>query len=285
LNELGSAPPQLPRKDNANVDLVLLNRYQDAAEATDSSEVKPEQIYTETKYLLFTTMRSLPSLSNKAENDIRVVLEEAQKFAMDKKDFKLAEKIKKIHSNCKKLVAEGIISEEDNYAKLRKDTVQELLDYESQIQKTNSDLIRLKAVLKSIHDQNEFLKQQYEAYKEYLANVRQNCSSTPKQAKASKSVKKGPFKFSHVKLQQDGVIIESEVPEERRSSIFFSFSSSMPGIFDVTVMYKSRNISEMKLHLDDLLERQHNNNLELETDFLKLNVNLLIFLLNKTFMS
>jgi len=188
------------------------------------------------------------------------------------------------------LVAEGIISEEDNYAKLRKDTVQELLDYESQIQKTNTDLVLLKGVLKSIHEQNEFLKQQYEAYKEYLANVRQNCSSTPntksKQSKQSKqSSKKGPFKFSHVKLQQDGVIIESEVPEERRSSIFFSFSSTMPGIFDVNVMYKSRNISEMKLHLDDLLERQHNNNLELETDFLKLNVNLLIFLLNKTFMS
>jgi len=88
-----------------------------------------------------------------------------------------------------------------------------------------------------------------------------------------------------VKLQQDGVIIESEVPEERRSNIFFSFSSSVPGMFDITVMYKSRNISEMKLQLDDLLERQHNNNLELETDFLKLNVNLLIFLLNKTFMS
>lgn len=41
-------------------------------------------------------------------------------------------------------------------------------------------------------------------------------------------------------------------------------------------MYKSRNISEMRLQLDDLLERQHNNNLELETDFLKLNVNLVI---------
>jgi hypothetical protein len=49
-----------------------------------------------------------------------------------------------------------------------------------------------------------------------------------------------------------------------------------PGLFDVSVLYKNRNISEMKLQLDDLLERQHNNNLELETDFLKLNVNMVI---------
>jgi len=142
--------------------------------------------------------------------------------------------------------------------------------------------------LKNINEHNEFLKQQYEAYKEYLNNVREKSYSSNENKNkkgASKSTKKGPFRFSHTKLTQDGVIIESEVPEERRSNIFFSFSSTIPGVFDVTVMYKSRNISEMKLQLDDLLERQHNNNLELETDFLKLNVNLLIFLLNKNFMS
>jgi len=285
LSELGPAPPQFPKKDNANVDLVLLNRY-DSGEGGEHSETKPEQVYTETKYLLFTTIKSLPYLASAKEDDkdIKLLLEEAQKYAMDKKDFKLAEKIKKIHSNLKKLVTDGIVSEEDNYSKLRKDTVQELINYEAQIQKTNTDLVRLKTVLKNIHEHNEFLKQQYEAYKEYLTNVRQKTASNPK-GSGKQIMKKGPFKFSHVKLQQDGVIIESEVPEERRSNIFFSFTCNTPGVFEVTVMYKNRNISELKLHLDDLLERQHNNNLELETDFLKLNVNLLIFLLNKSFMS
>jgi len=204
---------------------------------------------------------------------------------LEKKDQSLAEKVKKINQNCNKLVSEGIISESDNYAKLRRDTIQELVNYEGQIQRTNSDLTRLKSVLKSIHSHNEFLKQQYEAYKEYLANVRQNCSSNEKEKGKGKTKKTGPFKFSHTKLEQDGVIIESEVPEERRGNIFFSFTSVSPGLFDVSVLYKNRNISEMKLQLDDLLERQHTNNLELETDFLKLNVNMLIFLLNKSFMS
>jgi len=97
--------------------------------------------------------------------------------------------------------------------------------------------------------------------------------------------KKGPFKFSHTQLEKDGVIMTSEVPEERRGNIFFSFSSASPGIFDVVVMYKNRVINEIKLQLDELLERQHNNHIEMETDFLKLNVNLLIYLLNKTFIS
>jgi len=285
LTELGPAPPQLPRKDNANVELLLINRYK-GNENSETKEMKPEQIYTETKYLLFTIIKAVPpAISAKTENDIKVVLDLAAKYALEKKDQSLAEKVKKINQNCNKLVSEGIISESDNYAKLRRDTIQELVNYEGQIQRTNSDLTRLKSVLKSIHSHNEFLKQQYEAYKEYLANVRQNCSSNEKEKGKGKTKKTGPFKFSHTKLEQDGVIIESEVPEERRGNIFFSFTSVSPGLFDVSVLYKNRNISEMKLQLDDLLERQHTNNLELETDFLKLNVNMLIFLLNKSFMS
>jgi Ras GTPase-activating-like protein IQGAP2/3 len=193
------------------------------------------------------------------------------------------------------------------------------VDYDAQITRTNADLEKLKAVLSSIQEHNEFLKQQYVAYKEYLNNVRENCSSANTKTSGKKvkesNAKKGPFKFSHTQLQKDGIIIESEVPEERfsiffffhflclfiplilslfffllffcfrRSSIFFSFTAVAPGIFNVAVMYKSRTISSMSLQLDDLLERQQNNQLELETDFLKLNVNLLLFLLNKTFVS
>mmetsp|Transcript_21623 Transcript_21623/g.30230 ORF Transcript_21623/g.30230 Transcript_21623/m.30230 type:complete len:756 (-) Transcript_21623:71-2338(-) len=287
LNELGPAPPQLPKKDNSNVELLLINRYS-GGEPSDSKEIKPEQIYAETKYLLFTIIKSLPNIiADKNDPDIRSVIESAEKYAHEKKDFKLAEKVKKIQTNCKKLVAEGIISESDNYAKLRRDTVQELINYEAQIKKTQQDIELLKTVLHNINEHNQFLTQQYQAYKEYLANVRQNCTTTTtKDSKQSKQTKKkGPFKFSHSKLQQDGIIIESEVPEERRGNIFFQFAETAPGLYTVTVMYKSRTISEMKLQLDDLLERQHNNNLELETDFLKLNVNLVIFLLNKHFMS
>lgn len=190
--------------------------------------MKPEQLYTETRYLLFTIIKAIPpNISEKADTSLKHVFEEAAKvynsfaylklfqFAREKKDSALLEKIKKLTQNCAKLVEEGILSESDNYAKLRRDTVQELVNYEAQIHKTAMDLERLKAVLKNIHKHNEFLQQQYEAYKEYLANVMQNCGSNPKDDKSKKQQKKGPFKFSHVKLQQDGVIIESEVPEER----------------------------------------------------------------------
>mmetsp|Transcript_370 Transcript_370/g.454 ORF Transcript_370/g.454 Transcript_370/m.454 type:complete len:209 (+) Transcript_370:348-974(+) len=203
-----------------------------------------------------------------------------------------------ILKNCERLVKAGVLKESDGYAQLRKDAMEELLNYEQQITKTKSDVGTLTSVLNNINEHNQFLQQQLEAYKEYLGNVRQNCSS--KKAGSSKSKKEktkskskskskkgkiGPFKFSHSALEKDGIIIESEVPNDRRSSIYFSFSSSTPGVFDVLVLYKSRHISDIRLQLDDLLERQHVNQLEYETDFLKLNVNLLIYLLNKHFLS
>jgi len=78
--------------------------------------------------------------------------------------------------------------------------------------------------------------------------------------------------------------MSSEVPEERRAGINFSFSSQSPTAYDVSVSYKSRHIATISLNLDELLEKQQNNELELEAEFLKLNVNLLIYLLRKQFL-
>jgi Ras GTPase-activating-like protein IQGAP2/3 len=96
---------------------------------------------------------------------------------------------------------------------------QEIVNYETQIRKTTEDTQRLRAVQKTIDDHHNFLTGQYETYKQYLANVRENTTGPVKggkDKKGSKETKKmSVVKFSHIKLQQDGVIIESEVPEER----------------------------------------------------------------------
>ena len=47
LSDLGVAPPQLPRKENANVDLVLERSFE-----TNIDEVSPEQLYSDTQLLV-----------------------------------------------------------------------------------------------------------------------------------------------------------------------------------------------------------------------------------------
>jgi len=251
-------------------------------------------------------LKVLPKVVVFDDGDMKGQIEAIANYALQQKDVELIEKTKKITHNCKRLVQDGLISDDDRYAALRKDIIQELLNYEIHITKSTQDLERLKQVRAAIQEHNVFLQQQVTAYEQYLGNVRVNCATSslsslattasidpatpnpkvkPQPEPKPSSKKKGAVKLSHTQLEKDGVIITSEVPEERRSNIFFSFASNTPGTFDVVVMYKSRVISEIRLQLDELLEKQHNNAFELETDFLKLNVNLLIYLLNKTFIS
>lgn len=96
----------------------------------------------------------------------------------------------------------------------------------------------------------------------------------------------GPIKFSHTQLEKDGVIVESGVPENRRSNIYFSIYSPIPGSFLISLHYKGRDkpIMEVEMQLDDLLEKQHDNVQLIDLEYVQLNVNKVLHMLNKSFL-
>ena len=79
LSDLGVAPPQLPRKENANVDLVLERSLE-----TNLDEVSPEQLYSDTKLMLLTIIKSLPP-GFRASN-IRQLIQNATRTAQSTGD-------------------------------------------------------------------------------------------------------------------------------------------------------------------------------------------------------
>lgn len=187
FNDLGVAPPQLPRKENANVDLVLERTLE-----ANLDDVSPEQLHSDTKLLLLTIIRSLPP-GIRAPN-VRVLIQTAKGTASSTHNEvssfvklfvfsyllifqELASNCATIEANCQKLVQLGILKEEDNYDRLRVDAFAELKNLEQQLNQVEGDLQRLSAVLKNLHEHNHFLQQQLKAYKEYLENVRKNCGS------------------------------------------------------------------------------------------------------------
>jgi Ras GTPase-activating-like protein IQGAP2/3 len=207
-----------------------------------------DQLYSETKYLLFMVLKELPNLlvERNTSDNVRELLRLADEAARKSNNTTLLETLESIRTNCQYLTQEGILSEADDFEQLRKDAfevglhallllllavrwlcshagscVQELLNYESLIAKTGSDLQRLQDVMRNINEHHAFLSAQLDAYKEYLANVRQNCSTGSKKSSKKESKKavalkrKGPFKYSHAQLEKDGIIIESEVPDDR----------------------------------------------------------------------
>ncbi|KAI9190401.1 RasGAP protein [Blastocladiella emersonii ATCC 22665] len=92
--------------------------------------------------------------------------------------------------------------------------------------------------------------------------------------------------FSHAQLERDGVITESNVPEQRKPNITVGVQCPSPGSFLVSLDYKGRDrpILEMDLRLDDLLEKQHDGIMALDLEYIQLSVPRLIQLLNKQFL-
>ncbi|WAQ89102.1 hypothetical protein PtA15_10A526 [Puccinia triticina] len=128
----------------------------------------------------------------------------------------------------------------------------------------------LESVYKTIGDHNNYLCSQLEQYKAYLQNVRITSTANQKrktvgggvgvvsvdgkEKKIPKAQALGPYKFSHAQFEKEGVIVNTNVPENRRANIFFQIVSPSPGTFIIALHYKGREkaILEMDLKINDL---------------------------------
>lgn len=93
------------------------------------NKLTPEQIYAETKFLLFTIIKALPTeeMAGSTQQTVKDTLAIAKKYAKANSDKTLLEKVKRINKNCRDLVKVGYLKADDNYAQLRKDAVQVFL--------------------------------------------------------------------------------------------------------------------------------------------------------------
>ena len=97
----------------------------------------------------------------------------------------------------------------------------------------------LEAVYKTIGDHNGYLRSQLEQYKAYLHNVRSTSSKEKgaggvgvvlvngKEKKPVKSAILGPYRFTHSQFEKEGIIMESNVPENRYVSLALNNPSQL----------------------------------------------------------
>lgn len=228
-------------------------------------------LYMEAKSIFVQIVRSLPYLSRPP-----LKLNMVAETAATSKDAQLVHKGIKVKDMLRELEEVGVIDYRDNYQLLVEEITQELAHLGDLKVKVMEELQSLESVYKTIIDHNNYLKSQLESYKAYLQNVRMQSGSggnagNNKQVgigveitdgKVSNSKKKaantqGPFRFTHQQLEKDGVIAETEVPENRRGQIYLTILSPIPGTFIISLYYKGRDkpVLEIDLKLDDLLEK------------------------------
>jgi len=132
-----------------------------------------------------------------------------------------------------------------------------------------------------------------EYYRKYLENVKLQQGKKPDNV--NKSQRSKPVKFTHKQLQEMNVMLEVDeellkTTNENLNNLTYYFSQVGPDEFEVEVKYKvgfGTKISPFpepfKLSLSKLLEMQDANQFRYQMEVVTLQVNLLINLLNTTF--
>ena len=303
LQELGPAPPQLPRKENRAINLPLFSKWETAIDdLTAALDITEEEVYfMEAKATFVQIMRSLPQNSFVAKRPLRLdkVAEAAGTLKNDAVMVKKGIRCMELLSQLQDL---GVIDKSDHFGLLRDEVEQELVHLGSLKDKVIDETRKLEEVYRTIRDHNAYLIGQLETYKSYLQNVRSQ--SAGKQRKEQKQQALGPYKFTHQQLEKEGVIQRSNVPDNRRANIYFNFASPLPGTFVISLHYKgkpspvfipekkngadnhlgrNRGLLELDLKLDDLLEMQKENQEDLDLEYVQFNVSKVLALLNKRF--
>ncbi|RPA98965.1 Rho GTPase activation protein [Choiromyces venosus 120613-1] len=284
LQELGSAPPQVPRKENRAIILPLFSRWESALDDLSAAlDITQEDVYfMEAKSVFVQLLRTLPPISAAVRRPLN--LQKIADVAATTKDIGTFRKGIRGLELLNQLKDLGVISESDGYQILREEVEQELVHLGSLKEKVSEESLKLDEVYKTIRDHNAYLVSQLETYKSYLHNVRSQ-SEGKQRGKQQKQHVLGPYKFTHQQLEKEGVIQKSNVPDNRRANIFFTITSPTPGTFVISLHYKGRNrgLLELDLKLDDLLEMQQNNHDELDLEYVQFNVPKVLALLNKRF--
>ncbi|KAF9941677.1 hypothetical protein BGZ67_004251 [Mortierella alpina] len=168
------------------------------------------------------------------------------------------------------------------------------------------ELSRVKTTLSNLNEKRHYLENQIKSYHDYVESCMNNI--TTKKGKKQRYVMPftkqyfhirnlqrhgkvpqfGSFKYTAQKLFEKGVLLNLDgVSPKQYSQISLTISCDEPGIFHIeaetSIMMVRLPVSTMELRLEDLLQCQFNNIqiMSLFDDMAKVNVNLLLFLVNK----
>jgi Ras GTPase-activating-like protein IQGAP2/3 len=243
LQELGPAPPQLPRKENRAINLPLYSRWEQSFDdLTQALDITQEEVFfMEAKSTFVQIMRTLPYNAMVARRPLRLD-KIAEAAATLKNDSVMVRKGIRCIELLSQLSEMGAIDRADDFSILRDEVEQELAHLGSLKEKTVEETAKLEDVYKTIRDHNAYLLSQLDTYKNYLHNVRSQSEGT-KRGKDVKNKELGPYKWTHAQLEKDGVISRSNVPENRRGNIFFMFRSPLAGTFVISLHYKGKNLA------------------------------------------
>lgn len=181
-------------------------------------------LYMEAKSIFVQLIRSMPQFADKRPYNLSQISERAA----TSKDAQLVRRGIKVKEMLRELEEQHILEQSDGYKLMEEEVAAELVHLGNMREKIMLEMCSLEAVFKTIGDHNNYMRAQLEQYKAYLQNVRLTSTKDKgattgvgvlavggKEKKPTKVAVLGPYRFTHAQLEKEGIIVESNVPDNR----------------------------------------------------------------------
>ncbi|NWW16231.1 IQGA3 protein, partial [Falcunculus frontatus] len=231
----------------------------------------------------------------------RRALQDAQASTQLKRHCSLAangqlsmeEKKRKVIRNLRRLESLGLVDSANQYQELVDELAKDIRNQRRHRQQRHRELLKLRQTLEGLDAKTLFYEEQIDYYNQYIKTCLDNlaasnkCACDPFFPRVSGKSKKLPsLHYTAAQLWEKGVLLEIQdlPPSQLRNVIFDVIPCEESGTFQVKAKFMGIDMEHFQLHYQDLLQLQYEGVAVMKMfDKAKVNVNLLIFLLNKKF--
>ncbi|KAK1205473.1 IQGA3 protein, partial [Pygoscelis papua] len=275
--------------------------------AASSEESDTRSLLLSTKQMLVDVIQSQPGDSlpeilwtlasehEEASHDHlmrRRALRDAQTPAKLKRNCSLAansqlsmeEKKRKIIRNLRRLESLGLVDSAHQYQELIDELAKDIRNQRRYRQHRKGELLKLRQTLQGLNAKTLFYEEQIDYYNQYIKTCLDNLAASNKVSGKNKKLQS--LHYTAARLFEKGVLLEIEdLPlSQFRNVIFDIIPCEESGRFQVKAKFMGIDMERFQLHYQDLLQLQYEGVAVMKMfDKAKVNVNLLIFLLNKKF--
>ncbi|NXQ27320.1 IQGA3 protein, partial [Alaudala cheleensis] len=311
---VGSGAEQvLSQLSRTEISLTLTNKLVPVA---SSEETDTRSLLLSTKQMLVDLIQSQPGDSlpeilwmpasehEEAAHEHLVrrrALQDAQASAQLKRHRSLAangqlsmdEKKRKVIRNLRRLESLGLVHSANQYQELIDELAKDIRNQRRHRQQRRRELLKLRQTLEGLDAKTLFYEEQIDYYNQYIKTCLDNLAASNKCAcghfssrVSGKSKKLPSLHYTAAQLWEKGVLLEIQdlPPSQLRNVIFDIIPCEESGRFQVKAKFMGIDMERFELHYQDLLQLQYEGVAVMKMfDKAKVNVNLLIFLLNKKF--
>uniref|UniRef100_A0A8C5EZM0 IQ motif containing GTPase activating protein 2 n=1 Tax=Gopherus evgoodei TaxID=1825980 RepID=A0A8C5EZM0_9SAUR len=204
----------------------------------------------------------------------------------------IEQKKRKIQRNLRTLEQAGLVSSANKYQEIINEIAKDIRNQRRYRHHRKAELVKLQQTLSALQSKTAFYEDQVNYYNTYIKTCLDNLTRKSikldgkVEEKGSKKLKHTSLKYTAARLHEKGVILEIEdLQTNQFKNVMFDITPGEEmGDFEIKAKFLGVQMEKVELHFQDLLQMQYEGVAVMKMfDKAKVNVNLLIFLLNKKF--